>query len=310
MKPNRLTHRYDRILGSDPAADVQDELRFHLEAKVDELVAQGWSLVAARGEAERQFGDVRAVQPVGERIGGRMERRRHLIEYGSDLVNDLRYAARMLAKSPGFAAVAILTLALGIGANTAIFSAIDAVLFRPLPVTDQQHLIIFSWSARHDPKFWGQSDYGDCGEAYHCSVSVPFFRALRAQNSTFSGVAAFAGPLEVDFSGNGPASIARGEYVSGDYFSMLGLKTSIGRALGPADDSPAAAPAIVLNYGYWQRAFGADRSVLGRTIRLNSVEAVIVGVAQPGFNHLTPGKSQDFFMPLSLANRVRSEWWE
>ncbi|HLY41087.1 MAG TPA: ABC transporter permease [Terracidiphilus sp.] len=309
MKPNRLTHRYDRILGSDPAADVQDELRFHLEAKVDELVAQGWSLVAARGEAERQFGDVRAVQHVGERIGGRMERRRHLIEYGSDLVNDLRYAARMLAKSPGFAAVAILTLALGIGANTAIFSAIDAVLFRPLPVMDQQHLVIFSWSARNNPKSWSQSDNGDCDPEHRCPFPVPFFRTMHAQTNMFSGVAAFAGPLQVDFSGNGPASITRGEFVSGDYFSTIGLKTYLGRALRPADDTPSAAPAIVLNYGYWKRAFGADRSILGRTVRLNGVEAVIVGIAEPGFQHLTPGKDQDFFMPLSLCTRVRSEWW-
>lgn len=308
MKPNRLTHRYDRLLGPDPAADVQDELRFHLEAKVEDLVAQGWSPDAARAEAERQFGDVRAVQHVGERIEGRLERRRHLKEYWSDLVNDLRYAVRMLAKSPGFAAIAILTLALGIGANTAIFSAIDAVLFRPLPVADQQHLLIFSWTAQHDSKIGG-SDDGDCDADHHCPLPVPFFRAMHALNNTFSTVSAFAGPLQVDLSGNGPASIVRGEYVSGDFFSTVGLKTYLGRALGPADDTPTAAPAIVLNYDYWKRAFGADRSVLGRSVRLNGVEVVIVGVAQPGFNHLTPGKLQDFFMPLSLSARVRSEWW-
>jgi predicted permease len=309
MKPTPIWRRFDRLFGTDTASDVRDELRFHIEARMDDLIAQGWKEDAARLEAERQFGDLLAVQRIGERLGGKMDRRKRVKDYWGDAARDLRYAIRMLSKSPGFALIAIVTLALGIGANTAIFSAIDAVMFRPLPVADQHQLVIFSWSARHDPKFWGQSDYGDCGEAYHCSVSVPFFQALHAQNSTFSDVAAFAGPLEVDFSGNGPASIARGQYVSGDYFSTLGLRTYMGRALGPADDAPTAAPAIVLNYGYWQRAFGADRSVLGRAIRVNGVEAVIVGVAQPNFNHLTPGKSQDFFMPLSLANRVRSEWW-
>ncbi|HKF47109.1 MAG TPA: ABC transporter permease [Terracidiphilus sp.] len=309
MKPVPMWRRFDRLLGADRASDVRDELRFHIEAKTEELIARGWNPDAARNEAERQFGDLRAFQQIGERIGGRVDRRKSEKDYWSDVVRDLRYALRMLAKSPGFAVVAILTLALGIGANTAIFSAIDAVLFRPLPVADQQHLVIFSWSARHDPKSWGQSDYGDCGEAYHCSVSAPFFRTLHGQNNAFSGVAAFAGPLEVDFSGNGPASIARGEYVSGDYFSILGLKTYLGRALGPADDMPAAPPAIVLNYAYWQRAFGSDRSAVGRTVRLNGIETLIVGVAEPGFNHLTPGKSQDFFMPLSLSTRVRSEWW-
>ena len=309
MKRLPLWRRYDRLFGADPASDVRDELRFHIEAKMDDLIAKGWRPDAARLEAERQFGDVLNLQRIGARFGGKMERRKRLKDYWGDVARDLRYALRMLAKSPGFAFVAILTLALGIGANSAIFSAIDAVMFRPLPVADQQHLVIFSWSARHDPKFWGQSDYGDCGDEYHCSVSTPFFRTLHAHANAFSTVAAFAGPLEVDFSGNGPASIARGEFVSGDYFTTLGLKTYLGRPLGPTDDLPSAAPVIVLNFDYWERAFGADRSVLGRTIRLNGVEAAIVGVAVPGFSHLTPGKLQDFFMPLSLSSRVRSEWW-
>jgi predicted permease len=309
MKPTPMWRRFDRLLGTDCASDVRDELRFHIHAKIDDLVAKGWTPDAARLEAERQFGDLRSVQRVGERIGRKMERHRHLEDYWADAVSDVRYAMRMLSKSPGFALVATVTLALGIGANTAIFSAIDAVVFRPLPVSDQQQLVMFTWSARNDPKFWTQSDYGDCGDQYKCSFSVPFFQAMQGQSSSFSGLAMFAGPFEVDFSENGHASVARGEFISRDYFSMLGIKTFLGRALGPADDTPTANPAIVLNYGYWQRAFGADRSAIGRTIRLNGVEAVIVGVAEPGFNHLTPGKLQDFFMPLSLSTRVRSEWW-
>ena len=226
-----------------------------------------------------------------------------------DIRRDIGYGLRQLLRNPDFTAIVVLTLALGIGANTAIFSAIDAVMFRPLPVADQQHLVIFSWSARHDPKFWGQSDYGDCGEAYHCSVSVPFFQALRAQNSAFSGVAAFAGPLEVDFSGNGPASIARGEYVSGDYFSLLGLKTFMGRALGPADDAPDGctghrAELWLLAAGIWRGPLrpgphnspewrgGCDRRRYAT--ELQSPHA---------------GQIAGFFMPLWLANRVKSEWW-
>ena len=281
--------------------ELQEEMQLHLELKVQEYTARGASPEQARRRALLDFGN--------RRLAAERSRERWGFVPLEDIRRDIAYGVRQFLKNPGFTAIVVVTLGLGIGANTAIFSAIDAVLFRPLPVADEQHLVIFSWSARHDPKFWGQSDYGDCGEAYHCSVSVPFFQALRVQNNAFAGVAAFAGPLEVDFSGNGPASIARGEYVSGDDFSLLGLKTFMGRALRPADDAPMAAPAIVLNYGYWQRAFGTDRSVLGRTIRLNGVEAVIVGVAQPNFNHLTPGKSQDFFMPLGLANRVKSEWW-
>ena len=138
---------------------------------------------------------------------------------------------------------------------------------------------------------------------------MPFYEALRSQTKTLSGVTAFAGPFEVGFSGNGPSSIAHGEFVSGDYFSTVGTKTSVGRPLGPADDAPSASPAIVLDYGYWQRAFNSDVSAIGRAVRLNNMEATIVGVAEPGFTSLTPGKSQDFFMPLSLANRLKSARW-
>ncbi|KAA6463062.1 ABC transporter permease [Acidobacteria bacterium AB60] len=309
MKPTPMWRRFDRLFGADRASDVRDELRFHLEAKIDDLIARGLTPEAARREAERQFGDLRALERIGKRMGAKMERRKHIKDYWGDAARDLRYAIRSLCKSPGFALVAILTLALGIGANTAIFSALDAVLFRPLPVADQQHLVVFSWSAHHYPKQWGQSDYGDCADQYNCSLSVPVFQTLHAQNANFANIAAFVGPFEVNVSGNGPATIARGEFVSGDWFSTLGLNTFLGRPLGPADDTPSAPPAIVLNYNYWQRAFGADRSAVGRTVRLNGVEVLIAGVAQPNFQHITPGKLQDFFMPLSLASRVRSEWW-
>jgi predicted permease len=227
-------------------------------------------------------------------------------------IQDLRYALRMLARSPGFATVAILTLALGIGANSAIFSVINAVMLRALPAEDPQRLVIFSWSSHHEPKLRGHSSYGDCDGnegTNDCSFSVPFYEALRSHTSTFSGVAAFAGPMEVDFSGNGPAIIARGEYVSGDYFTTVGAKTIVGRPLGLADNAPSASPAIVLDYGYWQRTFGADPTAVGRAVRLNNMDVAIVGVAAPGFASLTPGKSQDFFMPLSLAKRIRGERW-
>jgi predicted permease len=232
----------------------------------------------------------------------------------STLIQDIRYALRMLAKAPGFTAVAILTLALGIGANTAIFSFLDAVLLRALPVSDPQSVVLLSWAAHAKPKVSGFSGYGDCGDLglgrhADCGFSLPFFKTLRAQDTAFSGMAAFAGPLDVDLSGNGPASIARGEYVSGDFFTTLGVNTSIGRPLAPSDDTPSAPPTIVLDYDYWQHAFGADRSAVGRTVRLDNTDATIVGVADPHFTNLTPGKTQDFYMPFSLADRVKGEWW-
>ena len=227
---------------------------------------------------------------------------------------DVRLAVRVLSKSPGFTTVAILTLALGIGANTAIFSLIDAVLLRSIPVKDPQQLVVFSWSAHARPKpdLHGHSSYGDCADQAgigDCSFSIPFFKTVRAQSSSFSGVAAFAGPLDVDLSGHGAASMVRGLYVSGDFFSTLGVKALIGRPLAVSDDSPSTPPVIVLSYAYWVRAFGAAPSAVGRTVRLDSTAATIVGVAEPNFTNLTPGKPLDFFMPFSLADSVRGEWW-
>jgi len=168
----------------------------------------------------------------------------------SGLAQDLRYALRQLRKSPGFTTVALLTLAFGIGANTAIFSFIDAVLLRSLPVKDPPQLVLIAWNARAQPKLQGHSDYGDCADTAHgdCSFSIPFFKTLREQDNVFSGMAAFAGPIDVDLTGNGSASIASGTYVSGDFFSTLGVSTFIGRPLTPYDDTASAPPAIVLSY--------------------------------------------------------------
>ena len=222
------------------------EVASHLTLLADDFERRGMSPEEARLAAKRAYGGVEQAKQAH-----RDERSLLWIE---QTIQDLRYALRMLAKSPGFATVAILTLALGIGANTAIFSVIDAVMLRALPAEDPQHLAIFSWSSHHDPKLRNHSDFGDCGGTRECSFSVPFYEALRSHAATFSGVAAFAGPREVGFSGNGPATIARGEYVSGDYFSTVGAKTVLGRPLGLADDAPTASPVIVLDYGYWRRA--------------------------------------------------------
>ena len=230
-----------------------------------------------------------------------------------ELVQDIRFALRMLRKSPGFAVIAILTLALGIGANTAIFSLIDGVLLRSLPVREPNQLVIMQWTA-HQLSFNGEySSFSDCGESgisgpSGCSFPLPIFEQLRSQSTAFSGVAAFAGPAHLDLSGNGPASIVEGEIVSGDYFSTLGVNAFIGRTLGPGDDSPSAPPAAVLSYAYWQSAFGGRRSILGRTILLNNVAFTIVGVAEPSFTNLSPGKSQDLWLTIEMVPRLNISW--
>jgi predicted permease len=300
----RIIAQLRSLIGNKRAeTELAREVASHLALLADDFERRGMTPEQARLAALRAYGNV------GQAKQAHRDERSLL--WVEQMLQDLRYALRMLAKSPSFAAVAILTLALGIAA---IFSIIDAVMFRSLPAADPQHLLIFSWTAHHGAKLHGHSGYGDCdqgngGDKIDCAFSVPFFNTLRLRANSFSRLAAFAGPLDVDFSGNGPANIAAGEYVTGDYFSTVGVKTILGRPLSPADDSPSAAPSIVLDYRYWQRAFGGDRSALGRTVRLNNVDAVIVGVADPGFIGLTPGKTQDFFMPMALAMKVGNQWW-
>jgi predicted permease len=284
-------------------SDLESDIQNHIEIETQDNIARGMSPEEARYAAKRKFGNVTRV----------MEDTRDVwaIAWIDHLVQDLRFAIRGIRKSPLFATVVILTLALGIGANTAIFTIIDSVMLRAIPVSDPQHLVVFSWKAHKDPDLSGHSSFGDCNEKQmDCSLSVPFSQSVRDHASdTFSEIAAFCGPLPVNLSGNGQAALTRGTYVSSDFFSTLGVPMFLGRAITSADNTPAAPAVIVLDYSYWSRAFASDRNVIGHSIRLNNTSATIVGVTDPHFTNLTPGKFQDFYMPMSLVVRIRSEWW-
>jgi predicted permease len=231
------------------------------------------------------------------------------------LWQDIRFGLRMLGKNPGFTAVAVATLALGIGANTAIFSLVNAVMLQSLPVRHPEQLVVLRWSAHTWPQNTGTSSFGDCNgrgrpgpNSGGCSFSYPMFKEIREQRDLFSGVTAFAGPAQLDLSGNGPASMAQGELVSGDYFQTLGVPAALGRTLEPSDEQPVATPVVVLNYGYWQSAFGGASMAIGKTIRLNGVAFTVVGVTQPNFTRLTPGKSLDMWLPLTQLVPLGLHW--
>ena len=231
------------------------------------------------------------------------------------LWQDIRYGLRMLAKNPGFTAVAVATLALGIGANTAIFSLVNAVMLQSIPVRNPQQLVVLRWSAHAHPQNAGSSSYGDCQwtkwtdkVSGSCSFSYPMFKAIREHAETFSNVGAFAGPAQLDLTGNGTASITRAEIVSGDYFQTLGVQAASGRTIEPSDERPGAEAVAVLSYAYWQGAFGGAQSALGKSIKLNGVPFTIVGVADAGFTRLTPGHTQDMWLPLSQLVPLRLRW--
>jgi len=230
----------------------------------------------------------------------------------NNMWQDIRYALRMLRRNPGFTATAVITLALGIGANTAIFSLVNAVMLQSIPVHEPGSLVVLKWSANRTPQ-GGYGSYGDCpfergGHSTGCSLSYPMFKEIRSHTDVFAGVSAFAGPAELELSGNGQASIVRGELVSGDYFQTLGVTPAAGRVLQPADELPGAEPVLVLDYRYWRNAFGGSFSAIGRSIRLNGVSFTIVGVADPRFKRLTPGNTQDFWFPITVLPRLGVSW--
>lgn len=293
---------------SDIELDMDEELRSHIHERAAHLERLGLSRAEAERRARIEFGSY-------ERL--KEECRGALGMYPFEtFVQDVRFGIRMLRKTPAFTIIAVLTLAFGIGANTAIFSLVNSVMLQSLPVRDPGQLVILRWSARNRPNHLGISSYGDCerfGSAGSdssggCSFSYPLFKKIRSQGNLFSSVMAFAGPAQLDLSGNGQASMVQGELVSGNYFQTLGVSAVLGRTLEPADEEPAADGVAVLNYGYWQTAFGGSAAVIGKTIRLNGTPFTIVGVSEPRFTRLTPGKSQDLWITLQQADSLNLRW--
>ena len=221
-------------------------------------------------------------------------RKRGHLTWLTDLRQDVFYGLRVLRKSPGFAAIAVLTLALGIGASTAIFSLIDAVMLKSLPVNDPASLVVLQWSARKSPNIHSSSSYGDCvsnfgtGNSNGCSSLQTISRGCPCEDGcVFSSIAEFASGGRLNLSGNGPASLINSQYVSGDYFETLGIGATLGRTIQKSDDTTSAEPVVVLNYGYWKKLLGGDTSVVGKTIHLNNLPFTIIGVAEPRFVSLT-----------------------
>ena len=300
--------------------ELEQDIRDHIERETQDNIERGMPPEEARYAAVRKFGNVTRVKEETREVWS--------LVWVEQLLQDIHFGLRMLRKSPGFAAVAILTLALGIGANTAIFSLIDAVMLRSLPVENPSQLVLLQWGARNAPNIHGYMTSGDCpmnlrpgaANPTGCSFSEPMFREI-AQANAFSATAAFANSGRLNLTGNGPATVINGQLVSGDFFRTMGLKATAGRLFDAADDTPSAAPVAVLNYGYWQSAFGGSRNVVGHTIELNNVPFTIVGVAEQRFTGITPGSDYDVWLPLSDAQRITdplrwqnrsgdvSDWW-
>jgi predicted permease len=286
---------------------LDQDIREHLERETQDNIDRGMSPEEARYAAVRKFGNITLVKEATREVW--------IFVWLEQLLQDVRFGVRVLAKSPGFTAVCVLTLALGIGANTAIFSLIDAALLRKLPVRDPQNLLLLRWNSRSELRHLSWSSYGDCETARNaasfasCSFSEPFFRDLQSQPGIFADLAAFNAGKGYSLTGNGPATeIESAEFVSGGYFQTLGIRPENGRLINCSDDAVSSSPVLVLSYAYWKSAFAASASAIGKTIFLNHVPFLIIGVAPPAFDALSPGRTIQMWLPLSTQRQLDLPW--
>src|SRR5215470_9564618 len=300
MTTTPFWRRYARFFGPDPATDVKEELGFHLEAKAEDLIRQGLAPEAARQEAERQFGDLRAVQRIGQRIGQKTERRRRFGDYCIDLLHDMRYTSRTLRRDPGFAAVSLLILALAIGANVAVFSVVNTLLLRPLPFSHAEELVRIA------------PPPSECG--WSCATySADAYEEFRAQSRVYqdvTGYEAFTTPENFRLTGRGEPVPATAIEVIGNFFQVLGVQPVVGRLFTPEEarsgaliGESTAGPVALLAHAYWRRQFHSDPAIVGNVIELSGTPVTVVGVLPESFDYgavFSPGAKADLFLPVSL----------
>ena len=258
-------------------AELQEEIQFHLDEDADEREASGIPPAEAHLAARRELGNIARVQEDTRDAWGWT-----LLE---QLVQDLRYAGRTMGSNKTFTVLAILSLALGIGANTAIFSFMDSILLRSLPVSDPKSLVLLEWHTekramhgtnRHDDSYTDPNG-GFVGGFF----SYPAFEQLRNGGSVFASVFGYQGAGRLHVLAGGQAGLANGEYVSGEYFSGLGIVPFTGRFLAPDDDQAGVAPVAVVSYELSEKRFGGPESPVGQSVRINNVPFTIVGVSPP-----------------------------
>ncbi len=286
------------------AGEVDEEIRLHLALRAEQLERRGLAPDEARAEAERRFGAAGSLTEARERLHAsarRREGRMHVRELLDAVRQDLRVAARSLRRAPGLVATAVLSLALGVGANAALFSLFDQLLLRPLPVPQPERLVrLVAPGGR-----WGTTLCGlvECDESF----SYPMFRDLERAAGPRTGIAGLAAhaPVEVNLAAGGRTVHGRGVLVSGGYFPALGVRPALGRLLGPADDTALGGhPVAVLSYDYWQSGLGGDPGAVGRTLAVNGYPLTVVGVAPRGFAGTTLGVRPQLFVPLAMTRQV------
>jgi putative ABC transport system permease protein len=263
--------------------EVDAELDFHLEMRTRELMAAGLSEVEARHAAAARFGDVTRTRRECRAIGLQREHRMRSSQYFTELRQDAAFALRQMLATPAFTLIAVATLALGIGATTAIFSAVNAVVLRPLPVPDPDRLFVIN-------EMW--RDFG------RGAMSAGNFVDMMAEQNVFDAVAASTTTSFTLARDEGAERII-GARATGGFFRTYRVNAAVGRVFGPEDDEPGREQVVVLSHKYWTRQFGADRSVLGKTITLDARPYTIIGVMPPSFDFTSD--AEDIWVPIAFT---------
>jgi putative ABC transport system permease protein len=285
--------------------EMRQEMREHLDLSTQRYLARGMSLAEARYAARREFGNIAVLEEQGRDARGAV--------WLESVRGDLRYAVRALRASPAFATVAILSLAIGIGANTAIFSLIDSVMLKSLPVVHPEQLVVVTVGDSAS-----DSGLGAKGQTFGNSVFTnPMWEQIRDRGSSF-GSYAVSGTTSFDLASGGEARPAAGEWVNGDFFRTLGVHPAVGRLFTAADDKRGCPATAVLGYRFWQSELGGREDVVGRAISLSTVPFTIIGVTPPSFFGVDVGSTIQVFTPLCTEPLIRgknsaldhrSSWW-
>ena len=280
------TFRRDRI-----DDEIDEEIRFHLDMRTQAYERDGLGGREARDAALRRFG--------GALQARESARDQRLLAWLDTFRQDMVFGLRVLRRTPSLTLAAIVSLALGIGGTTGVFSVADALIYRPLPVRDAQQLFAVEWQAEDSPEF---SYWGSRIDTRAWSIPRPLIAQLgRAVNTTLAG---FQELSDTTVFARGEASTATVVLVTGSYFPVLGGVPVAGRLLGEADDKPGALPVAVLGHRYWQARFGADPSAVGQVVRLNGQDFTIVGIAPRGFFGTVPGHVADFYTPVTSGVKL------
>jgi predicted permease len=280
-------------------SEMDAELRFHIESRAGDLVKQGVPREEAYRRARIEFGG----------IEGRKEECRESLglRLWDELRADCRYALRMMRHNPGFTAIAVISLGLGIGANTAIFTLAKEVLLKTMGVPHADRMRMITWSRGPQAHFgpvWGSFFPSPTGEMSSTSFPYPLFLDMQRHNDMLQDLVAFKEVNQMTATVDGQAEPIAGMLVSGNFYQALGVPVIAGRSIAPEDDALSAAPVVMISDAYWTRQFARSADALGRTIFLNRIPATIIGVNAPEFKGAKAGGTFEVFFPLSLQQQV------